>query len=404
MLRHIVFTYLVLMMSFTQAAEMQKLVNANGHFALDIYAQLRNQQGNLFFSPYSISTALAMSYAGAKSTTAQQMANTLHFSDIDDVHNAYKKLQSTLNQLQQGGHTKLNTVNAIWYEQTYTVQPTYQALIENNYATPDEIILNKADFHNQAQQVRQQINQWVEAKTQNKIKDLLKPNTIKSDTVAALVNAIYFKSAWLHAFKSSATQKQAFHLDSKQTEQVDMMHQTRSFQYMENDLLQLIELPYQRNDLSMLVLLPKDVQGLDKLEQQLNLKHLASWLSQATTKKIDLSLPKFRTESSFDLVKILQTLGMQDAFDPQKADFTGMIDSADKFAISAVVHKAFIDLDEKGTEAAAATAVVMSRSALMDRQPEPPIEFKADHPFLFLIKDNYTQSILFLGRITNPIQ
>jgi len=402
MLRLVILTYLMLMIPLSNANEIHKLVDANQRFALDIYAQLRTQQGNLFFSPYSISTALATTYAGAKATTAQQMGNTLHFSAIEDVHGAYKELQSKLNQLQSQGRTKLNTVNAIWYEQTYAIQPDYQALVENNYATSDEAILNKADFQNQSQYVRQQINQWVETKTENKIKDLLKPNTIKPDTVATLVNAIYFKSAWLHAFKSSATEKQAFHLDAKHTKQVDMMQQTRFFHYMDNDMLQLLELPYQRNDLSMLIALPKNKQGLEQLEQQLNFENLSVWLSQFETKKVNVNLPKFRTESSFDLVKTLQALGMQDAFNPQQADFTGMIDSSDKFAISAVIHKAFIDVDEKGTEAAAATAVVMTRSAMIDRHPKPPIEFKADHPFLFLIKDNSTHSILFVGRMTDP--
>ncbi|WP_353570908.1 serpin family protein [Candidatus Albibeggiatoa sp. nov. BB20] len=404
MLRFAIFTYLVLMMSFTHASEMQKLVDANSRFALDIYAQLRSESGNLFFSPYSISTALAMTYAGAKSDTALQMANTLRFSNLDNVHQAYAELQSELKQLQQNGHAKLNTVNAIWYEQHYTIKPDYQTLIEKNYATADSKVLNKADFLHQAQTVRKQINHWVETHTQDKIKNLLGSDAITPDTIAALVNAIYFKAAWLHAFKASETEKKAFYLNAKQNKPVDMMQQTKSFGYMENELLQLLVLPYQRNDLSMLILLPKQQQGLAELEQGFNLKNLALWLTQLHDVKIDLTLPKFRIESSFDLVKTLQELGMRKAFDTQQANFTGMIDSKDKFAISAVIHKAFIDLDEKGTEAAAATAVIMTRSGMLERHPKPTIEFKANHPFLFLIKDNTTHSLLFLGRITDPTQ
>jgi serpin B len=402
MLRFTIFTYLMLIMSVANAAEMQKIVDANSHFALDVYAQLRNQQGNLFFSPYSISTALAMTYAGAKSTTAQQMANTLHFSKLEDVHQAYQALQQRLKLLQETGQVALNTVNAIWYGQNYSIEPAYKSLIEKTYATPDKAILHKVDFLNKANAIRHQINQWVETQTQDKIKNLLSDNSITPDTIAALVNAIYFKAAWLHAFTQSATEKQTFHLDAKRNKQVDMMQQTKSFSYMENELLQLLVLPYQRNSLSMLILLPKQPQSLAQLEAELNLKNLALWLTQLHDTKIAVKLPKFRIESGFDLVEILQALGMREAFNIQQANFTGMIHSKHKFAISAVVHKAFIDLDEKGTEAAAATAVVMTRSAMIDRNPKPPIVFNADHPFLFLIKDNDTHSILFLGRITDP--
>lgn len=398
MLRLMIVIGLILVMPLSKATEMQKLVDANTHFGLELYAQLSDKKGNLFFSPYSISTALAMTYAGAKANTAQEMANTLHFSDLGHVHTGYKALQQKLNQMQ--GATKLNTVNAIWYEQAYTIQPAYKTLIEQHYATSDKAILNPASFRKQPQQIRRQINQWVETQTQNKIKQLLKPDAIQSDTIAALVNAIYFKSAWLHAFQPSATQKHAFHVNPNQTKQVNMMQQTQMFQYMENDLLQMLVVPYERNNLSMLILLPK--QGLKKLEAQFNFNNIRTWLTQLKDTSVNLSLPKFRTESSFDLVQTLSALGMHDAFSSQYANFTAMIESKQRFAISAVVHKAFIDLDEKGTEAAAATAVIMTRSAMLDRRPVPPVIFKADHPFLFLIKDNQTHSILFLGRLVNP--
>jgi len=402
MSRFVIFTYLMLIMGVTNASEMQKLVDANTRFALDMYAQLRGQPSNLFFSPYSISTALAITYAGAKSTTAQQMAKTLHFNNVKNLHQAYAQLQKTLNGLQASNRFKLHTVNAIWYEQTYNIQPDYKSLVEKTYAIPNNAILNKADFLNQPQTVKRQINRWVEGKTNNKIKKLLSHDAVSSDTIAALLNAIYFKASWLHQFKSADTEKQPFYLNAKQSKKVNMMQQTKSFQYMENDLLQLLVLPYQRNDLSMLILLPKNPQGLSKLESQLNLNNMALWLTQLHDAKVAVKLPKFRTESSFDLVKILQTLGIRNAFDTKQADFSGMINSKRKFAISAVIHKALIDLDEKGTEAAAATAVIMTRSAMIDRNPKSPIEFKADHPFLFVIKDNTTHSLLFLGRINDP--
>lgn len=391
MLRFIIFSYFMLISHFTHAFD--NLVDANNQFALDVYAQLRTQQGNLFFSPYSISTALAMTYAGAKADTAQQMADTLHFSALDNVHGDYAALQSTLNQLQNA--TKLNIVNAIWYEQSYHIQADYQTLIENTYANSDDKVLNQADFINESETVRQQINQWVEQQTQNKIKDLLSADSVGTDTMAALVNAIYFKAAWLYPFRTAMTEKQPFYLNAKQTKQVDMMQQTKIFQYMENDVLQLVALPYQNNDFSMLIALPK--QDLAKLEKQLN---IAAWLSELEAKMVALSLPKFRVKSSFDLVKTLQALGMHDAFDVQQANFSAMIDSKHKFAISAVVHQAFVEIDEQGTEAAAATAVIMTRSAMFNRKQA--VEFTADHPFLFFIKDNHTHSILFLGRITDP--
>jgi serpin B len=391
MLRFIIFSYFMLISHFTYAFD--NLVDANNQFALDVYAQLHTQQGNLFFSPYSISTALAMTYAGAKANTAQQMADTLHFSTLNNVHEDYAALQSTLNQLQNA--TKLNIVNAIWYEQSYHIQTDYQTLIENTYANADDKVLNQADFINKSDTVRRQINQWVEQQTQDKIKDLLSADSVGADTMAALVNAIYFKAAWLYPFRTAMTEKQPFHLNAKQTKQVDMMQQTKTFQYMENDLLQLVALPYQNNDFSMLIALPK--QNLAKLEKQLN---IAVWISELEAKTVTLSLPQFRVKSSFDLVKTLQALGMHDAFDAQQANFSGMIDSEHKFAISAVVHQAFIEIDEQGTEAAAATAVIMTRSAMLERKQS--VKFIADRPFLFFIKDNHTHSILFLGRIIDP--
>jgi serpin B len=258
--------------------------------------------------------------------------------------------------------------------------------------------LAEVDFASQPEAGRARINLWVEQETHEKIRDLVPPDAIRPETVLVLTNAIYFKGDWSHPFSKAATKDEPFHVSGEQTIQVPLMHRTDDLRFAAIDALQVLELKYGKGELSALFLLPEAIDGLPALEAKLNHENLSHWTSALARRKVDVFLPRFKLSSEFSLREVLAAMGMTHAFDNQ-ADFSG-ISTQEKLSISAVLHKAFVDLNEEGTEAAAATAVVMRMEAAM--LPKPPVVFRADHPFLFLIVDNQTRSILFLGRVTSP--
>jgi serpin B len=378
------------------------LVKGNSAFALDLYAQLSRQDGNRFLSPLSISTALAMTYAGAEGDTARQMAKTLHLTlTADQLHPAFHHLLAELHSRGAAPAGKLEpdlqlfAANALWAQKELPVLSDFRSRIEVNYKGG----LYSVDFRNAGEEARRTINAWVAEQTKEKIQDLIKPNHISPDTLLVLTNAIYFKSLWESPFRKEDTRSEPFHLSPSVHTPVDMMSQSGRFRYLDGGSFEALELPYRGRALAMVILLPKAVDGLPALESTLRLEDLEGWLGKLSSRSVQLSVPKFKLTDEFELRGALSELGMPLAFDRTRADFAGITGTRD-LAISAVVHKAFIEVDEKGTEAAAATGVVMLKMAAMI--PTKPLVFRADHPFLFLICDVRTGSMLFLGRMLKP--
>ena len=377
------------------AADRKVVVAGNNAFAVALYGQLRNHTGNLFFSPESISTALAMAYAGARGDTASQMAKTLHFTlPPEQLNRAMGALLGDLNTTHQ--NYQLSVANALWAQQGYTFLDAFLKVLKSDYGAG----LNQVDFKGATEAARLTINQWVEKKTQDKIKDLLQPGALRSDTRLVLTNAIYFKGNWETQFDKAQTKNEVFYLSSTQTATTPLMHREGSFGYFDGGTFQALEIPYKSKELSIIVFLPKDRSGLSALEQSLTASNLQQWLQQlGAVPKVIVTLPKFKSTQQFELSATLRAMGMTDAF-AANADFSGMTGKRD-FAISEVIHKAYVDVNEEGTEAAAATAVTMRAMAMRPAEQAPPV-FRADHPFVFLIRDNRSESILFMGRMANP--
>jgi len=371
------------------------IVQGNNAFAVDLYGQLRRQDGNLFFSPESISTAFAMAYAGARGSTATEMAAALHFAlPPDKLHPAMGALLTGLNGAHPG--YQLHVADALWAEKDYKFLDDFLKLTSSDYGAG----FNRVDFKGAPDATRLTINQWVEQKTENKIKDLLPAGSVKSDTRLVLTNAIYFKGDWATQFNKAATQEEDFHLSAAQDIEAPLMHLRTKLGYLNGGTFQAVAIPYKSGELSMIVLLPNDGSGLPALEQSLTAANVQKWLSGGwRNNEIILTLPKFKMTSQFELADALGALGMRQAFKEGAADFSGMTGRRDLW-ISAAVHKAFVDVNEEGTEAAAATAIGM-RSMATAYEP-PPIVFRADHPFVFLIRDNSSGGILFMGRVTDP--
>ena len=378
-------------------SDVMTVVQDNSAFAFDLYHKLRASEGNIFFSPYSISTALAMTYAGARENTEKQMAKTLRFSlDQKNLHPAFAEMESCLNELQKAGNIKLSVANSLWPQQGFEFLDEYLSLAKKYYG----VSITPLDYKGACEEARRMINQWVKDKTQNKIKNLMQPGVLNALTRLVLVNAIYFKGNWENQFEVSRTKDETFFVSPEKSVQTPMMNQKRtSFRYAEFDSLQILELPYVGNELSMLVLLPKETYGLAQLESELSVENLTQWKSHLDKKEVLVSLPKFKMTSKFRLDKTLRAMGMVDVFSDTKANFAGMDGNPGWLYIGAVIHKAFVDVNEEGTEAAAATAVSMF---LTSAQKTSPAIFRADHPFLFLIQETQTGSILFIGRVTDP--
>jgi serpin B len=373
------------------------LVDGNNAFAVDLYGQLCKQNGNLFFSPESISTAFAMAFAGARGSTASEMAATFHFAlPPDRLHPAMAALLSGLNSEHPG--YQLRVADALWAEKDLRFLDDFLKLTASDYGAG----FNRVDFKTAPEAVRGTINQWVEQKTEEKIKDLLPAGSINAATRLVLTNAIYFKGDWQSPFKKAATADEDFHLSAAQTVKTSLMHLTARFNYFNGGTFQALDIPYKSGELSMVVLLPNDVEGLAALEKSLTADALKQWAGQLRGgSRVILTLPKFKMTESFQLSKTLSELGMGEAFQKNAADFSAMTGKRDLW-ISAAIHKAYIDVDEEGTEAAAATGIVMRPSAVARLQP--PIVFRADHPFLFLIRDNKSGGVLFMGRVADPTQ
>jgi serpin B len=374
-------------------------VKGSNAFAVDLYGRLSTKPGNLFFSPESISTAFAMTYAGAHGQTAVEMARVFHFTlPPNRLHPAIGALLAGMNAPHQG--YALSVADALWAEKDENFLPAYLKLVETNYGAG----FHPVDFKSAPDNVRTTINQWVEKQTNDKIQNLLGPGTVTPLSRLILTNAIYFKAAWADQFSKNATENEDFHLSAGKTIQAPTMHNSGGYYYLKGPSFQALLLPYEKGEISMLILLPDNVDGLPALERSLTSSNLDKWMASLNyADRVVVSLPRFKITQQFELSSTLEGLGMKTAFDPNSADFSGM--TGDKsLVVSAAIHKAYIDVDENGTEAAAATAVVMVMATAMASRyaPPPPIIFTADHPFLFLIRDNASGAILFMGRVTDP--
>lgn len=382
------------------SAALKTVVSGNNAFALDLYSQLRDREGNLFFSPYSISTALAMTYAGARGQTATEMAKVLHFTlEQERLHAALAALSAKLNPTEQQVY-QISVANRLWAQKGYSFLNSFLNLTKDNYGAG----LEQVDFAHGAEQARISINSWAEQKTDRKIQNLIPQGLLNSEAKLVLTNAIYFKATWYSQFNPQNTKDQPFSITANQQVKVPMMYQEAALPYADLENLQVIELPYgdiQSDDepkLSLVILLPKQVDGLTVLEEQLTPENLDKWLASLRNdgQSVEIWLPKFKLASGIELKQVLSKMGMASAFMNGVANFSGMNGKQNLF-IFAALHKAFVDLNEKGTEAAAATAVTTgTRGGSMT--------FRADHPFIFLIRDNQSSSILFLGRVVNPLE
>ncbi|MCU4741046.1 serpin family protein [Natronoglomus mannanivorans] len=389
-------------------------VRGNVDFSLDLLAQLRTEapDENLFYSPYSVSVALAMTYAGARRETATEMADALRYElGQDDLHPAFGALEAEFARRNEDGQEVANawgeenededeneddgpafeftTANAVWGQDGYGFSEEYLELLEAYYGAGMELV----DFSGSPEEARQQINEWVEAQTNDRIEDLLPEGSIDAATKLVLTNAIYFVGKWEYPFSEEDTESGTFTaLDSTESE-VPLMFQSTKLSYAEIDGHQLVELPYANRDTSMVVILPAEGE-FEAFENEFTVDRLATMLEEASTAIVDLTLPTFGIESEFSLVETMQELGMERAFGGG-ADFSGMDGSGGLF-VDDIVHQSFVEVDELGTEAAAATAVIMAESA-----PPDHVEMVVDRPFLFYIRDRPTETPLFVGRVVD---
>jgi len=379
-------------------ADIFSLTDGNSVFAFNLYKLLSQEEGNLFCSPYSISAALAMTYAGARGDTEKQMADTLQFYlSQNQLHPAFNSLDQELASRGEGAKGKdgegfrLNIVNAIWGQKDYAFLTSFLDTLAENYGAGLRIL----DFINETEPSRIAINDWVSDETEGRIEDLIPQGAISQMTRLVLTNAIYFNAAWQYPFEEDATSPGVFYLLNGEEVTVPMMEQQESFSYVEGDNYKAVELPYDGQELSMVVFLPDSGQ-FETFEEAIEYQNIKGIIESLERREVRLTMPKFEFDSSFGLKKTLTEMGMPVAFSAG-ADFSGMTGNKDLF-ISDVIHKAFVSVDEAGTEAAAATAVIMELTAM----PEIPVEVTLNRPFIFLIRDIETGAILFVGRVMNP--
>jgi serpin B len=378
-------------------AEISTLVDGNNAFALELYQSLRSKNGNLILSPFSISLALAMTYSGARGETESQMAEVLHFGSQAETHPAFNALDLALEESpivpdKDQEPMQLSIANSVWAEQSFTFFPDFLDTLSMNYGAGIQLL----DFMSNPEPSRKTINAWVSDETEDRINNLLTEGTVTPDTKMVLVNAIYFKADWFDPFDANDTYDGTFHLLDGSEVTAPMMSMYSNIAYATGDGYSVVELPYAGGSAVMDLLVP-DEGKFEEIESQVSDEMLKEALANLAPTMLDLNMPKFEYDSSFLLSDALSTMGMPLAFDPNRADFSGMTDEQDLF-ISDVIHKAFVKVDEKGTEAAAATAVIMEgATAIM-----PENSLIIDRPFIYFIRDAESRQILFIGRVLNP--
>jgi serpin B len=384
-------------------ARPKSFAEGSNDFALAMYAQLRQRSGNLFFSPFGIRAVLGMAHAGAKGETEAQMREALRVSSEDETHVAFAEIIQRLNAAE--GMYELVVANSLWCQDGGPLQPGFLDVIARHYGGG----VNVLDFLHAAEAARETINKWVENRTRQRIQELIPLGGLDRDTRMVLVNAVYFKGTWVLQFRRNATRDEPFCLESGETVQAPLMHQREEVRYLRAAGYQAVDLAYRGIYLSMLLLLPDREDGLRDLEELLSARMLDDCVTRMSSREVELFLPRFKiTWQTDNLREQLKTLGMPLAFTPFQADFSGINGheppAEESLFLSAVVHKAFVEANEEGTEAAAATASVMGFTASLGgpSEPQPVPIFRADHPFLFAIRDRNSRAILFLGRVADP--
>lgn len=372
------------------------VVDGDNRFAFDLYERLKGGEGNRFFSPASISLALAMAYTGAAGNTEAEMAKTLHFQiPKEELEAQMRALLATLTTQDKKQGFRLDIANRLWGQEGYQFLSEFLQVTRTDYGAE----LGRLDFRTQTEQARQTINAWVEEHTARKITNLIPSASTLTGARLVLTNAVYFKGDWQSPFDKSQTKDEDFHVTAGRAVKAPFMHKKAHFGYAAVEGLQLLKLPYGDGSLSMIVMLPDKVDGLADLEAKLNYENFEKWSALVHSQEVIVQFPRFKSTSSFELSDVLKAMGMASAFNPPAADFSGMAGNRELF-ISAVLHKAYVDVNEEGTEAAAATGVVVRAMAV--RLPKPIPVFRADHPYVFMIRDERTGAILFLGRVVDP--
>jgi serpin B len=399
----------------------ERVVTGNANFAFDLLDRLSetSPNENLFCSPYSVSVALAMTYAGARGETRREMRETLHFP-AEGVHRGFRRLQDHFSQYEAPATTgrevtettesdapettekyrepepfRLAGANALWGQSGFPFAESFLGTLERNYGAG----LRELDFESNPERARRTINEWVADQTRGKITDLLSPSVIDAMTRLVLTNAVYFRANWEREFREEATADETFTTLSGAEQTVPMMSQSETFRYASVEGHQLVALPYAGGDASMVVLLP-EAGAFEAFQRSLSAERLRELLGAMESRQGTVKLPRFGYRSKFDLSETLAEMGMTSAFGSE-ANLTGMArdDAGEALSIDEVVHQSYVSVDEQGTEAAAATAVVVAESATT--VSEDPFEMTADRPFLFLIRDDETGTVLFLGRVTD---
>lgn len=376
---------------------MNDYVNSSNEFAFQMYKHLIESNENIFFSPYSISTALGMAYEGARGKTAAEMIQVLDLPEDNQTRrDMIRAVQSELNK--EGTSYELSAANAYWLREGANLKEEYKDVIESYYLAYGQ----ELDFAGDPEGSVETINNWVEERTNGRIKDLLSPNDIDALTYLVLTNAIYFKSDWKYQFDSNATEEMMFYKTGGEgimTEMMNMCDEEKKLNYASNSDIQLLQLPYKDEELSMYVMLPK-LNDIASLESLLDHEYLSVLKDDITAEYINLYLPKFKFELKYWLKDKLSAMGMPTAFG-SGADFSG-ITSDKSLYIYKVIHQSFVEVNEEGTEAAAATAVLFREATGFGSTSQEPIVFRADHPFIFLIEHKDTGQILFMGKVENP--
>jgi serpin B len=373
------------------------VAECGNQFAFDLFSRLRADQGNLFCSPASLYTALAMTYAGASGDTAAELARTLHFPmPKEQLDEAMRSLLASWTKSDKKQGFRLSVADRLWAQEGKHFLPAYLAVTRTDYGAE----LARLDFVHHLDEARRTINKWVEDQTQGKITDLIATPNQLAGARLVLTNAVYFKGNWAEPFNKGMTKEEPFHVAGETAVKAPLMHLRHRCRYAAIDGVQILELPYGDGSLSLVALLPEKRDGLPALEGRLTLGNWQKWTAGLGSRDVVVYLPRFKTTSQFELKPMLEAMGIATAFNPRTADFSGMTGDRTLY-MSAVLHKAYVDLNEEGTEAAAATGIVMKTMAVR-RRPEPPAVFRADHPFLFVIRDNRNGAILFLGRLADP--